>query len=59
MIEPRPSDVRITVVNDTPEFLAKPFNLDVLEELVARLLGREITPPRLMARPPDSLRATS
>jgi CheY-like chemotaxis protein len=39
--------------------LAKPFNLDVLEELVGRLLDREITSPRLMTRPPDSLPATS
>jgi hypothetical protein len=34
----------ITVVNDTPEFLE---------------LMDEITPPRLMTRPPDSLPATS
>jgi DNA-binding response OmpR family regulator len=39
--------------------LAKPFNLDALEELVARLLGREAGPPTLMTRPPDTQPATS
>jgi CheY-like chemotaxis protein len=38
--------------------LPKPFNLDVLEELVGRLLGREAGPPALM-RPPDTQPATS
>jgi CheY-like chemotaxis protein len=38
--------------------LAKPFNLDVLEELVARLLSREAAGPSLMRPPPDTQPAT-
>jgi CheY-like chemotaxis protein len=38
--------------------LAKPFNLDVLEELVGRLLSRETAPPSLIMPPPDVQPAT-
>jgi len=38
LIDPRPSDVRITVVNDTPEFL------ELMDEILGREAGFDVSP---------------